>query len=247
MSNELTKLIIRGYEKADEQSQQNAPVAEFVVMFNPENFSVGKAMEFDDAQADGETGSEQKFKSVAPREFSYEFLIDGTKASGVLVDVVEQVELFKKTTGFEGKQRRPLFLTISFGTFTIRCVLKKMEVKYTLFRNDGKPVRGVIAATFAEYKTPEQQLKENPEIVSKITRLVEVKDGLTLDALANKSYGEGGKLIELAKANGLNSLKSLGDDLQRLEVPSTDELKRQASNLANQTANNARRGLSNLF
>lgn len=246
MSNELTKLIIRGYDKPEELAQQGKPVAEFKVMFNPENFSLGNVFKFDDAQSDAETGSEQKFKSVVPREFSYNFLIDSTNASGTPNDVVEQITLFKKTTGFEGKERRPLYLTISFGTFTIRCIIKAFEFKYTLFGNDGTPVRAMISATFCEYKTPDQQLRENPDLASKLTRLVNMDVGQTLDLLAHTVYGEADKLIEIAKANGLNSLKAVTDGL-RLELPSADELKKQAKEKADQASNTIQQGISNLF
>ena len=246
MPGELAKLIIRGYDKPEELAQQGKPVAEFQAMFNPETFSVSNTFEYDDARSDAETGSEQKSKNLSPREFSYEFLIDGTNASGVPKDVKEQVEAFERATGFFGKERRPLYLAISWGTFTMRCVLKKMEVKYTLFRNDGKPVRGVIVASFAEYKPPEQQLAENPDLASKLTRFTESTTGQSLDLLAHTSYGDSSKLVDIAKANGLNSLKSVAND-QRLELPSTDQLQSQASTLQEQAESEIQEGLSNLF
>lgn len=247
MSAELTTLVIRGYEKPEELSQQNKPVAEFQAMFNPENFSVANIFEYDDQQADGETGSEQKPKSIAPREFAFEFLIDGTGASGVKKDVDEEIVKFKKTTGFEGKERRPLYLSITMGTFTIRCVLKQMEVKYTLFRNDGKPVRGVISANFSEFKPPEQQIRENPSLASKLTRLLNTNPSDTLDLIAHKSYGDSDKLIELAKQNGLNSLKSVASG-ERFEIPPIDRLENQATSTATQAATTGiQQGISNLF
>ncbi len=176
MSNELTHLIFRAFEKPEELSQQGKAKGEFHAMFNPETFNLGQSFSFDDSQADSETGSEQKFKSVEPQEFNFELLIDGTGASGVEKEVEAEIEQFKAITSFGGAERRPTYLTVtSEGTINIRGVLKKYEIKYTLFRNDGSPVRAVLLLSLSEYKTPEQQLAENPDLASNLTRLVESK------------------------------------------------------------------------
>ncbi len=234
MSNELAKVLIRAYEKPEEVSQQEAPVATFTAMFNPSNFSVDNTFQYDDSQSDAETGSEQKFKSIAPREFDFNFLLDGTGASGEKIDVETEIEKFKKTTGFAGKKRRPLFLSLTWGTFTIRCVLKKMNVKYTLFRTDGTPVRGEVQASFAQYKTVEQQLLENP--LSKLTSLTQLRDITAVDDLVSmgeKIYNDANKYIDIARANGLDSVRELSMG-GRLEFPPLEQLEQQGRKMAEQ-------------
>jgi len=243
MSSELAKVIFRGYEKPEELEQQNEAKGEFSAMFNPEGFSVSNEFVFDDAQADGEIGAEQKPKTIAPKEFSFDLLIDGTGASGEKVDVVKEVNQFRIVTGFAGKEKRPFYLSITWGTFTIRCVLKKMEVKYSLFRNDGTPVRATIVAQLSEYKTPEQQLRENPSIAARVTKLVRFIGQESLDLLAHKNYGEDNVLAEFARENGLNSLKQLANG-ERLTLPSKDTLKKKVGEVAK---NESRRRLSNFF
>lgn len=250
MSGELAKLVIKSYDKPEEMDQQSKAKGEFVAMFNPEGFSITTEYVFDDKQADGETGSAQKPKSIAPREFNFDLLLDGTGASGIKKNVQEEIERFKKITGFESKERRQSFLTVSWGIFTIRCVLKKMEIKYTLFRNDGFPLRVILSLVLGEYKTAIQQLRENPPGVAKITKLANLSSGDTLEQLANKTYGDSSQIAELAKENGLSSLKSATSG-ERLTLPSKEELKKKAaaqgSNLINQGQSAAQQGISNLF
>lgn len=250
MSNELTHLIFRAFEKHEELSQQSKALGEFHAMFNPETFNVGKKFEFDDSQADSETGSEQKFKNVAPQEFNFELLIDGTGASGEEKDVEAEIENFKKITGFGGGERRPAYLTVTWGTINLRGVLKGFDIQYTLFRNDGTPVRGLLKLTMAEYKTPEQQLAENPDLATNLTKLVQPEGDSSLDLIAHQNYGNSDQLVALAQQNGLNSLRELVDG-QRLELPPvnrlTDNLQDQATGLADQGTSAIQQGISNLF
>jgi len=243
MSNELTHLVFRAFDKPEELSQQGKPKGEFHAMFNPESFNLGQSFSFDDSQSDSETGSEQKFKSVEPQEFNFELLIDGTGASGVEKDVEAELEQFRAITSFEGSERRPTYLTVTWGTINLRGVLKKFDIRYTLFRNDGSPVRAILLLSLAEYKTPEQQLAENPDLASDLTRLVQSAGGNSLDLLAHQNYGNSDQLVALAQQNGLNSLREMVEG-QRLELPSTSQL---TKGLQSQAQNTIQQSLSNLF
>ena len=223
MSNELARVIIRSYETAEELLQQNQPRGTFEAMFNPDGFAVSNIFNFDDRQADAEIGSEQKFRNVRPREFSFDFLVDGTGASGEQLEVDDAIDRFKNVTGFTRSERRPFYLTLSWGTFTIRCVLKGMDVNYTLLRSNGSPVRAVIKATFSEYKTPKQQERENPLSVSTaLTQIRNVFEGDNLPNLAQRIYGDANRYLDIASENGLNNVRELlsGD---RLEFPPIDQ------------------------
>lgn len=243
MSNELTHLVFRAFEKPEELSQQGRAKGEFHAMFNPESFNLGQSFSFDDGQADGETGSEQKFKKVEPQEFNFELLIDGTGASGVEKDVEDEIEHFKSITSFGGAERRPTYLTVTWGTINLRGVLKKFDIRYTLFRNDGTPVRAILLLSLAEYKTPEQQLAENPDLATNLTRLVQSEGGSSLDLIAHQNYGNSDQLVALAQQNGLNSLRGVVEG-QRLELPSANQL---VKNLQNQVENTIQQNISNLF
>lgn len=229
MSGELAKVIIRGFESPEENEQQGEVVREYQAMFNPESFAVNNAFKYDESQAESDTGAEFKFQNIAPREFSFDFVVDSTGASGTKLDIEEEVEKFKNATGFKeaagfvGKERRSFYLTITWGSFNIRCITKTIDVKYTLFRPDGTPIRATISATFGEYKTPLQQARENPESILNLTQVRDVLDQDNLTNLAKKLYGDGKKYIDIAKANGIDNLKELvsGD---RLEFPPVDQL-----------------------
>ncbi|MCI4670772.1 MAG: hypothetical protein MRZ79_21735 [Bacteroidia bacterium] len=245
ITGEFANAVIRGFEKAEELSQQNNPLAEFSAMFSPENFSILNSFNFDSAQSDGETGSEHKFRNVGPRDFNFDFEIDATGAADEILDVKEQIDKFKAATGFKrlggftSNERRPTFLSVSWGTFSVRCVLKDMEVDYTLFDDDGKPLRATIKAKFSEYKTLLRQIRENPafeQVATQIRSAVDLENaGKRLDTLAHEVYGNVNSLVDMAKANGVNTLRDLSG-LGDLELPPIDNLKEQGLNMAKDLA-----------
>ncbi|MEM8901561.1 MAG: hypothetical protein AAGC85_25855, partial [Bacteroidota bacterium] len=235
---ELSKLIIRGYEGPDEASQQGDPTAEYTAMFNPESFTVNTLFNYDGSQAHSETGAEFKFQGIAPREFSFEFVIDATGATGRAKDIEEEITAFKGATGFKeiqgfrGKERRPSYLSVSWGTFSIRCILKHMDIKYTLFRPDGRPIRAMLCVTFAEYKTNAQKSRENPFSIRSLTQIRDIFDGEKVTDLAKNVYGNAKLFVQVAASNNLNSLRELGVG-SRLQFPPVNQL---ASSLENQVS-----------
>src|SRR5262245_27021498 len=150
----LGKVVIIPFEDSD--TVQVGPPAgpPFMAQFNPETLSLANEIELGPEEpAHGDDGSEAKFKSIKPRTFNFEFLLDGTGASGLPSDVTLQVELFKLTVGFSGKSHRPRFLVINWGTFLATCVLESFTLNYKLFRPDGSPLRAVLSAVFREHKS----------------------------------------------------------------------------------------------
>ncbi len=99
----------------------------------------------------------------------------------------------------------------------------------------------------SEYKTPEQQLAENPDLASNLTRLVESKDASSLDLIAHQNYGNSDQLVALAQQNGLTSLRG-AELVERLELPSTNQLKnRVQSQVQSQARSEIQQNIANLF
>ena len=97
----LEKLKIIGLRDSTESSIA-VPFAMYIAMFNPEKFSVSNQAEYKYDYRPGGTGSVQIFDKISPRSFSFEFLIDGTGASGEMKVVDAEIKLFKLTVGYIG-------------------------------------------------------------------------------------------------------------------------------------------------
>jgi nucleoid-associated protein YgaU len=204
------KLTIIPFE--DSENVQMGPPAgpPFVAQFNPESFTLNNEIEFGPEEpAHGDDGEEAKFKSIKPRTFSFEFMLDGSGATGEKREVLLQIELFRATAGFSGTIHRPRFLVLNWGPFIATCVLESFSITYKLFRPDGTPLRAVLSASFREHKP--KALKEllknlaSPDIIQAHV----VKEGEHLSLITHRIYKDPRYYFHVAEKNGLNNLRQL--------------------------------------
>lgn len=181
----------------------------YVVMFNPETISENQAYYYTEEQEPGTGGAVQRFKEVLPQRYSFEFLIDGTGASGDKREVTEEVELFKAAVELKGEFHRPPFLALIYGSFITICVLTSMDVTYTMFRKNGTPLRAKIRATFSGHTKKILNLLVSNFLSPDLTRRITIKEGDTLPQLCNAVYESPRFYIEVAKANRLTSFRTL--------------------------------------
>lgn len=206
----LVKLTITPFE--DSENVQTGPPAgpPFIAQFNPESLTIDNEIEYGPEEpAQGDVGSEAKFKGIKPRTFSFDFLLDGTGASGEKREVLAQIALFRATTGFLGKTHRPHFLVLNWGTFIATCVLESFSITYKLFRPDGTPLRATLSAKFREHTS--NQLSELVKNLSSpdIMHAHLVKEGEHLSLVTHRIYKDPRYYLQVAEANSLNTVRAL--------------------------------------
>lgn len=181
----------------------------YVVQFNPENFDETMSIMFDQEQPIGAIGQQHRFNRIRPRSFTFEFLIDGTGASGDKREVIAEIALFKKTVEFKGEQHRPNFLLMVWGTHVVTAVLRDLRIQYTMFRKNGTPLRAVLKATFLEHKDRILQVLEQGLLSPDLSSRHLVKEGDKLPLMSYEVYGSPRHYMEVARANGLTNFRNL--------------------------------------
>ena len=204
----LEKLKIIGLRENTESSI-TVPFSEYIVMFNPEKFSVTNQAEYKYDHRPGSTGSEQHFDKISPRSFSFELLIDGTGASGEIRVVDDELKRFKFTVGYIGDTHHPAYLIINWGSFVVRCILKSLTINYTLFNPVGIPLRATINASFEEYITPKLEALQNFLSSPDVTHVRTVKAGDKLDFMSYTIYKDSKYYMELSRVNNLSQFRKL--------------------------------------
>lgn len=213
LSGALKKLLIEAYTSS---TYDEAPVDSFTVMFNPSTYSQKYEVEYQDAQGIGTSGSPQVYGKIKPREYSFEFLIDGTGVSSEKKDVQQEIDKFLSVTGkHDGEIHRPKYLKISWGSLLSKCVLKSADIIFTLFNPDGTPLRAKIAAVFSE--NIEDTLRAAAERNSSpdLTHYRITIDGDRLPLKAFKLYKDHKYYLQIARFNKLKNFRNLktGDTL----------------------------------
>ncbi len=207
MEGKLNKMLIEAYREPD----YSGSVADFfIVMFNPNTYTQKHEVEYLDRQGQGDTGSPQVFGKIKPQEYTFEFLFDGTGTAADPVDVQTTVERFLTVAGkHDGEIHRPMYLKLSWGSLLSKCVLKSAEITYTLFKPDGRPLRGKVKAAFAKNVEDALRVAEERKSSPDLTHIHLVKRGEHLSLLSQKYYGDPSHYLQIARYNTLKNYRRL--------------------------------------
>lgn len=204
---ELKKMIVEGYTTA---TYDGSPADTFEVMFNPNAYTLKYEIQYQEEQGKGSSGSPMVYGKIKPREFAFEFIIDGTGTSADKVEVSDEVEHFLAVAGkHDGSIHRPKYLWLKWGTLSTKCVLKNADISFNLFKPDGTPLRAKIAAVFSE--NIEETLRVNKEKNSSPDLMHHrlVKTTNNLPQMVHKEYRDHLYYLSVARANGLKNFRRL--------------------------------------
>lgn len=209
-SGTLTKLKIEAYKGPEYKSGDKITGLEFVAMFNPTNFSRKLAIEYGENQGFGTSSASSKFVKIKPQEYSVELLIDGTGASGPKESVPDQIKNFMKVCAeYNGEKHRPNYLLISWAELVLKALLTNVDISYTLFNNEGVPLRAKIAATFLGTIDDVLREKEDKPSSPDLTHVRTVLEGDSLPLLTKAIYGNSKYYMQVAEANQLKNFRNL--------------------------------------
>ena len=178
----------------------------YAMMLNPSEFKIDGSFGYTEKQSDTVNGTYGLAKNPG---FSLDWIVDGTGATGIPMDVTANVSLFLSTTGYLGEIHKPTNLIVSWGVFFANCKLTSYNISYMLFNLQGLPIRAKISATF-EIDEPKSLIakllrKQSPDLTHHRT----VKTGETLTGLCEEIYGSSKLYMAVAQANGLRDFRQL--------------------------------------
>lgn len=125
--------------------------------------------------------------------------------------VEKEVEEFKNLLmGYDGDTHQTSYLRLLWGGYNLSCRLKSMEIEYTLFRKDGRPIRAKVKCGFKgtiDYKLMvAKENKSSPDMTHE--RTFKMNDKLTL--MSESIYKSNDFYIDVAKRNKLLTFRHVG-------------------------------------
>lgn len=208
----------------------------FIAQFNPTELTDSYEVEFNTTENPaGKNAPPIKQKTVKPRNFTFELLLDGsgvTAATGLPGDPIPsnpatlfgQLELFKHTTTYSGDIHRNPYLLLIWGPFFVTAVLESYSVNYKLFNTLGLPVRAMLSATFKEHRDKEIGEKEDNNASPDVAHAHLAGTSDSLPNVVNGVYNDPRRYIDVARANGFNTVRALaaGTEVHMPPVRSKD-------------------------
>lgn len=209
----VQKVVIVPYKDKNFQNQDRG-IEQFVVPVNPESYGENIKVEYDQEKGVGNEGTGGKYKGAPPAELKMDFTLDGTGTiQGYYyndLSVLDQVEKLKKVVyNKKSDKHRPNFCIVFWGDLAFQCVMTSLDIKYTLFDEDGRPLRAKTSAAFSEYIAKEEREARANENSPDLTHMRKATSSDRLDLLTHEIYNESNLLLQVAKANGLTSLRKL--------------------------------------
>lgn len=173
-------------------------------LFNPKEYSISKSTNWVSNDQHGRDMPEVHFTIGQRRELSMELFFDTYDTKKNVKEYVKKIE---ELMLINVEKHRPPIVLVSWGknALNFQCVLEQMEQRYTMFTNDGTPVRAIINVTFREID-PNQNgslvsggEKESPDH----TKVRVIREGDTLQHLAYLEYEDASLWKILATTNDI--------------------------------------------
>jgi hypothetical protein len=190
---------------------------EFEVLFNPEEYTVSRGNNFAQIAVPGLRSPLLQFSHGELRTLQMELFFDSREKHVVAnrtrtepnSDLRLVLDEFLGLMDIDPETHAPPVLLFVWGSLTFRCVLASASQKFTMFKENGDPLRATVTVTFNEYTNTEMEAKETKRNTADYTKAHEVVEGDTLAGIAYAEYGDAGLWRPIALRNGLTDPRRL--------------------------------------
>ena len=179
---------------------------EIEVLFNPKEYVIEKKTPWAEQNVFGMDSPPVQFTIGERKRLSMELFFDTSEEKS---DVRSYTGKMEEVMVVNAQEHRPPLLRFSWGTLSFDCVLEDMVQRYTLFANDGTPLRAIVKVVFKEYATAATQLSNTRRESADHTKRLVVREGETLASVSAREYNDPGKWRVIADANNIDDPENI--------------------------------------
>lgn len=187
------------------------------VLFNPNEYTLNKDNNFAQAVVPGLSSPLLQFVNGNLRTLELELVFDSLEehkhtnrmVNTARADVRTLTQPVVDLMAINADTHAPPIVLFSWGGLTFTGVLGRVVQKFTMFRDDGVPIRARLQVSFQEWKTAADEAKEVRRQTSDYTRRYRPTQGETLAQVAARFYGDPRMWRPIAIANDLTDPRRL--------------------------------------
>jgi hypothetical protein len=215
----MNKLTFTAYT----DDKYSSKIGSNTILIDPDNLKFCKEIVYLEDKQLGTVGWSNKFERYKPESLFMKFTIDctgiaeGTKDSDNVYDKIHDIE--KNLYVYNSDGHRPSYVLVQYVELLFKGQVRKMDVDYNLFSNEGVPLRAIVELTFNGFRCSEEERKKFFKQSPDMSRLITVKDGETLPFLCHKLYGDSLLVYQVARFNDLNSFRNIPAGTELLFPP----------------------------
>ena len=177
-------------------------------MFNPDELSLSSSVGWQKNNAQGRDVPELAFTNSEPRTLTIKLLFDTYDTPTLPKQDVRKVftnRVFALAL-VEGEKHRPPVCRLTWGEGGewFQGVLERLDQKFTMFMEDGTPVRATLTCTFKEWRTNQQDQRKQNRKSADIVKQTTMRRGDSLSGIAAQEYLDPAQWRPIAIANGID-------------------------------------------
>lgn len=193
-------------EKALIRPETPSGAEPIVVLFNPTQYGVDSSNQLSETPVVGLSAPILQYVRGNARSLSVEFFFDTYEQR---TDVRDHTDRVYDLLAVESSTHAPPVCTFTWGRFNFRCLVQSVNGRFTLFLDDGRPVRASLTVTLKEYVEPEADVRGRPRESADHVKTYAVVRGDTLSGIAAAEYGDPGAWRPIARANAIDNPRAL--------------------------------------
>ena len=179
---------------------------EIEVLFNPKEYVIEKKTPWSEINVFGLDSPPVQFTMGERKRLSMELFFDTSEEKTDVRDYTAKIEELMLVNA---QEHRPPILRFSWGSLSFDCVLEDLVQRFTLFTNDGTPLRAICKVVFKEYATAATQLSGTRRESADHTKRMTLRDGETSSSLAAREYNDCSKWRVIADANNIDDPENI--------------------------------------
>lgn len=210
----LDKLTIQ-VEKPESIPSNLSFGSPFKVLFNPDKLVFSKTVNWENQKAAQRDSPESQFTNSDSRTLKLDLLFDTYDPDDPKMkdrDVrTAYTDKILKLTMVDSQKHRPPICRLFWGS--AKCIfqgiLQQLEQQFTLFSEQGLPLRAKLSCTFKEWWTNYDDINREALESSDVAKIHIVKRGDTLSSIATTEYYDPKLWRLIANENGIDNPRDL--------------------------------------
>jgi hypothetical protein len=199
----LAKLTITPLDKNKAELTAGALTA----LFNPKEYTISKSVPWNPQATAGLDAPEMQFTMGQGETLQLELFFDTFEQRS---PVTAHTDKLHKMALIDADLHRPPMVLLSWGKLKFTGVIESLTHRFTMFLEDGTPVRATCSVNLREARDAKEQSKDTKKASPDHAKLRAVRRGETLQSIAADEYDDPAEWRRIADANGI-------DDPFRLE------------------------------
>lgn len=177
------------------------------VRFNPTQYSLDHSNQIAEIGVPGLSAPILQYVRGNTRTLSMELLFDTYEERA---DVRKQyTDKIYKLLAIVPSTHAPPVCTFAWKDILLKCVLERVGGRFTMFLEDGTPVRATLTVSFKEYIAVEDLVRNTPTESADHVKSYTVRLGDTLSSIAAAEYGNPAQWRPIATANAIDNPRAL--------------------------------------